>query len=128
MYNEETDIKENFWGGVCSCAMIFRLSMTAFAADNALQLRDISQNVPAVEGDIELPNHVGDVEVVKEEAPENQDMITNELTFEDAEKPNSGACETWRLAQSAELPRFIKCVRKFTHCSVICIDISCHPT
>ena len=94
--------------------MIFRLSMTAFAADNALQLRDISQNVPAVEGDIELPNHVGDVEVVKEEAPENQDMITNELTFEDAEKPNSGACETWRLAQSAELPRFIKCVRKFT--------------
>ncbi len=23
--------------------------------------------------------------------------------------------------------RFIKCVRKFTHCPTICVDISCHP-
>ncbi len=91
---------------VCSCAMVFSLSVAAFAADTALQpggesnaKRAMSQDVPAIEGNIGLPERVGDVEVVKEEGTESQDTITNALTYEDAERPNSGMRETWRLVQ-----------------------------
>lgn len=59
----------------------------------------MSQDVPAIEGNIGLPERVGDVEVVKEEGAESQDTITNALTYEDAERPNSGMRETWRLVQ-----------------------------
>ena len=58
---------------VCSCAMVFSLSVAAFAADTALQpggqsnsQRAMSQDVPAIEGTIGQTERVGDVEGVNE--------------------------------------------------------------
>lgn len=93
-------------GGLCSCTLLISLSISAFAADTTSlssegsnAARDISKDVPAVEGTIGLPNSIGDVEVVKEADRKNPDIITNGFTCEEVEKVGTGARETWRLVQ-----------------------------
>lgn len=93
---------------VCSCVMVISLSISAYAENDQLREgtnadRDMSQNVPAVEGTIDLPNNSGGVEIEKEIekeiAPEDSNKIADKFVIEEEETSKAAERGIWQLVQ-----------------------------